>query len=66
MLSDDVATLQTLLEGKGFLTMPQGVAKGYFGQLTKKAVAAYQQSIGLPGVGAVGPQTRAHLNALPE
>lgn len=63
---DDVATLQTFLEDKGFLVMPQGIAKGYFGLLTKKAVAAYQESIGLPGVGAVGPQTRAHLNALPE
>ena len=59
---DDVSALQTLLESKGFLVIPAGIAKGYFGALTKNAVRAYQQSVGLPMVGMVGPQTRALLN----
>jgi hypothetical protein len=38
-------------------------ATGYFGNLTKAAVAAYQTSNGLAAVGQVGPATRAKLNA---
>lgn len=60
---DDVATLQTFLEGKGFLVIPPGIAKGYFGGLTKSALAAYQKSVGIDPLGIVGPATRAHLNA---
>lgn len=59
----EVIALQTLLESKGLLTMPAGVAKGYFGTLTVNAVKAYQASKGLPQVGQVGPATRAALNA---
>ncbi|MDP2650121.1 MAG: peptidoglycan-binding protein [bacterium] len=59
----DVTKLQEILVAKGFLTMPQGVAYGYFGQMTRKALAAYQGSIGLSAVGELGPQTRASLNA---
>ena len=62
----DVSTLQTFLEGKGFLVMPKGTAKGYFGRLTEKALAAYQESVGISSVGALGPMTRKHLNALPK
>lgn len=57
----DVIELQTFLESKGFLVMPKGVAKGYFGQITKKALASYQKSVGLPPVGLFGPQTRARV-----
>ena len=40
--------------------MPAGVAYGYFGNLTKAAVAAYQTSVGItPAVGYFGPITRA-------
>jgi len=59
----DVTTLQTMLEQKGFLTMPFGVAKGFFGVLTGAAVARYQTSVGLPSVGLVGPLTRAKLGS---
>jgi peptidoglycan hydrolase-like protein with peptidoglycan-binding domain len=59
---NDVTALQTFLEGKGFLTMPKGIAKGYFGQVTKKALAEYQKSIGLTPVGRFGPATKALLN----
>ncbi|MFA5877745.1 MAG: peptidoglycan-binding protein [Candidatus Paceibacterota bacterium] len=59
----DVATLQTFLEGKGFLTMPAGVTKGTFGMLTMKALQAYQTSVGVKATGFVGPLTRAAINA---
>ncbi|MEK7662182.1 MAG: immunoglobulin-like domain-containing protein [Patescibacteria group bacterium] len=59
---DDVVALQTFFENKGFLIMPQGVAKGYFGSLTKRALMKYQGSIGLEAAGIVGPKTRATLN----
>lgn len=60
---DDVTSLQTLLESKGFLTMPEGATKGYFGGLTKSALSAYQKSVGIDPLGVVGPATRAALNS---
>lgn len=60
----DVVALQSFLESKGLLTMPAGVAKGYFGALTKSAVVAYQISRGVvPASGYFGPLTRASANA---
>ena len=59
----DVVALQSFLVSEGFLTMPAGVAEGYFGSLTKAAVVAYQASVGLPDTGYVGPLTVAKLNA---
>ncbi len=47
----DVSALQTALEEKGFLVMPRGIAKGYFGALTRTAVAKYQTSVGLSPTG---------------
>ncbi|MEK7520919.1 MAG: peptidoglycan-binding protein, partial [Patescibacteria group bacterium] len=62
---DDVTALQSFLESKGHLVMPQGVAKGYFGNLTKAALAKYQAAAGIsPAVGYFGPKTRANVNAL--
>lgn len=60
---NDVSALQSYLEARGFLTMPAGVAKGYFGTLTKSALAAYQASVGLPSTGYFGPMTIAHIGA---
>ncbi len=57
----DVASLQTILEQKGFLTLPPGVAKGYFGALTQAAVTRYQTSVGLIAIGVFGSKTRAKL-----
>jgi peptidoglycan hydrolase-like protein with peptidoglycan-binding domain len=59
----EVVNLQSWLVSEGFLTMPVGVAKGYFGSLTKAAVVAYQASVGLPNTGYVGPLTVAKLNS---
>lgn len=59
----DVTALQTILEQKGFLVMPSGVPKGYFGNLTRLALGKYQASVGLPRVGVLGPLTRAKLTS---
>ncbi|OGZ08428.1 MAG: hypothetical protein A3C93_01420 [Candidatus Lloydbacteria bacterium RIFCSPHIGHO2_02_FULL_54_17] len=62
---DDVTALQTILVAKGFLTMPAGVAMGYFGNLTKVAVAAWQAAEGIsPAAGYFGPKSRAAMNAM--
>ena len=61
---DGVTWLQTWLETKGYLVMPQGVAKGYFGNLTKMALAKYQSEAGLPSTGFYGPMTRAKLKGM--
>lgn len=61
----DVVSLQTTLESKGFLVIPAGVSKGYYGSLTASALAKYQASVGIaPAVGYFGPITRAHFNAM--
>ncbi len=60
----DVVTLQSFLEAKGLLTIPAGVAKGYFGGLTRSAVSAYQVMKGIvPTAGYFGPITRAAVMA---
>lgn len=61
----DVDALQSLLVSKGFLTMPAGVAMGYFGNLTKAAVSAWQAASGIsPTAGYFGPKSRAAANAM--
>lgn len=56
----EVTSLQQALVAKGFLTMPAGVAYGYFGPLTKSAVAAWQAANGVsPAAGYWGPISRA-------
>ena len=58
---DDVTALQSYLEARGYLTIPFGVAKGYFGPLTKAAVTMFQKDVGIDPIGIVGPLTRAAL-----
>jgi hypothetical protein len=60
----DVITLQTFLESKGLLVMPSGVAKGYFGPLTKAALTAYQASVDVPATGYYGPITRGVMSKM--
>ncbi len=61
---EDVASLQSWLEQKEFLVMPTGVSKGYFGNLTRNALAKYQSSVGIyPAVGYFGPITRMKINS---
>ncbi|OHA36248.1 MAG: hypothetical protein A3H57_01065 [Candidatus Taylorbacteria bacterium RIFCSPLOWO2_02_FULL_43_11] len=59
----DVAALQTFLESKQYLKMPPGVAKGYFGAITKVALMKYQKDAGFEQVGILGPKTRAKIEA---
>lgn len=60
----DVVALQSFLESKGVLTIPAGVAKGYFGAMTRSALAAYQSMKGItPAAGYFGPITRAAVSA---
>ncbi len=60
----DVVALQSFLEAKGLIVIPAGVSKGYFGALTKSAVAAYQTQKGItPAAGYFGPITRAAVMA---
>jgi peptidoglycan hydrolase-like protein with peptidoglycan-binding domain len=60
----DVAALQTILVSGGYLVMPQGVAKGYFGPLTRSAVARWQAAVGIsPAAGYFGPISRSRINA---
>jgi peptidoglycan hydrolase-like protein with peptidoglycan-binding domain len=57
----EVITLQQYLVSQGFLVIPTNIAQGYFGQMTRTALMAYQKSIGLSPVGELGPQTRAAI-----
>jgi len=61
----DVTELQQMLVAKGFLQMPAGVSYGYFGPLTKAAVASWQAANGIsPAVGYFGPISRAKANSM--
>jgi peptidoglycan hydrolase-like protein with peptidoglycan-binding domain len=59
----NVIALQTFLIAKGFLTMSPGTSEGYFGNLTKQALVAYQKSVGLPATGYCGSMTRSAISA---
>jgi hypothetical protein len=56
-----VLSLQKVLINLGFLG--KGYAIGHFGPRTEAATAAYQRARGLEQTGAMGPRTRAALNA---
>jgi hypothetical protein len=59
---DDVTALQKLLVASGDLVMPVGVAYGYFGGLTQKALSKFQLKNGIsPSVGYMGSRTRAFI-----
>lgn len=61
----DVTSLQQYLVGGSYLNMPIGVSYGYFGPLTKAAVAAWQAAHGVaPAVGYWGPISRAAYTAI--
>ena len=58
----DVVSLQEMLVEGGYLVIPAGVSKGYFGSLTQGALASYQAANGIaPAVGYFGPYTRASI-----
>lgn len=60
-----VSELQEFLVNKGFLTMPTGVAFGYFGTLTRSALASFQASQSIsPAAGYFGSITRTKINSI--
>lgn len=60
----DVVGLQMFLERKGFIVMPSGTARGYFGPITRAGLAAWQRASGIhPSLGYFGPISRAKMNA---
>ena len=52
--------LQKILIAEGFLKID--APTGYFGQLTRVAVIAFQKARSIQQAGVVGPLTRAELN----
>ena len=58
---NDVVSLQTVLEEKGYLIIPNGVAKGYFGSRTKVALMRLQASYNIPETGTVDKLTKLIL-----
>lgn len=69
--NDEIKSLQTVLKAEG--VYPEAIISGYFGSLTKRAVAKFQEKYaneilkpyGLTkGTGIVGTATRAKLNSL--
>ena len=61
----DVSALQEFLQANDYLTMPAGVPAGYFGALTKAALASYQKAHGIkPAAGYFGPVTRSFVAAI--
>lgn len=60
----DVVALQDILISGGYLVIPAGVSKGYFGSLTQSAVAKWQAASGItPAAGYFGPKSRAAIAA---
>ncbi len=59
----DVAFLQGLLTELGYLNVPAGIPLGYFGGLTRAAVATYQASLDVPNTGYFGPLTKQAMTA---
>lgn len=58
---DDVKCLQGVLQGKGYLAV---APTGYFGSLTKAAVAKWQAAAGVNATGYFGPKSRAAFAAM--
>jgi len=58
-----VVALQGLLSEMGYLEVPTGVALGYYGPLTQKAVSRYQIDRRVyPSAGYFGPLTKVSMH----
>ena len=58
---DSVSKLQEYLSEKGFLRIPNGVAHGYFGNLTKAGLKKFQASVGLKQTGEYDTDSETKL-----
>lgn len=62
--NQNVVMLQSLLSELGFLNVPVGVPFGYYGPLTRAAVANYQARMNVsPAVGYYGPLTKMAMSS---
>jgi peptidoglycan hydrolase-like protein with peptidoglycan-binding domain len=62
--NQNVVVLQGLLSEMGYLNVPVGIPLGYFGGLTRNAVASYQRSQAVsPAVGYFGPVTKTAMRS---
>lgn len=67
---DDVTALQNFLKSQGTDIYPEGLVTGFYGSLTREAVAQFQLKYGIissendPGAGYAGPRTREKINSL--
>lgn len=60
----NVVVLQGLLSERGYLNVPRGVAYGYYGSLTKDAVARYQSTHSVsPPAGYYGSITKSAMHS---
>ena len=64
MSGPEVATLQEFLQKNDWGIPADGPVTGYYGGVTSKAVANFQQANGLEAAGFVGQETRALINKL--
>jgi peptidoglycan hydrolase-like protein with peptidoglycan-binding domain len=58
-----VVELQGILSELGFLTVPRGVALGYFGPLTRSALMTYQATRGVAATGVFDASTKLALQS---
>lgn len=59
----DVVVLQMLLSELGFLNVPIGIPFGYFGSMTKSALASYESVSGVsPATGYYGALAKTAMN----
>lgn len=59
-----VVVLQGLMSEMGYLNVPSGVPFGYYGSLTRDAVARYQSSLRVsPTSGYFGPLTKVAMQS---
>ena len=57
---EDVRRLQEFLYGGGYLNVQ---STGYFGPITKNALAKYQAEVGIAPAGVAGPKTREYFKS---
>ena len=59
-----VVMLQALLSEMGYLSVPVGIPLGYYGSMTRSALASYQARLGVnPAAGYYGDTTKSAMHS---
>lgn len=59
-----VVVLQALLSEMGYLNVPVGIPLGYYGSMTRSALASYQARLGVnPAAGYYGDTTKSAMHS---